>query len=263
MEDQQLIEQRNYTSSLLADFDPISLKELDQVKLLNRVDTKFAFSFCKLPSILKDLVPHYSILEIKGVRLNNYNSIYFDSSELDLYLKHHNERKKRFKMRYRKYVDSGLSFFEIKFKNNKGRTDKRRVRTEDIYYQFDEKAVDLMGKGPYAIDPELYRHSIDIDFYRFTMADKDFTERATIDVQLTFKRDEENWIYDQIVIAELKQEKLDRTSHLMRTLKNYHILPMRMSKYCMGILAAEDAVKANRFKNKKRIFEKLNQLKEV
>lgn len=263
MNNRDLIEQRAYTCKLLSDFAPISLKELDQVKLLNRVDTKFAFPFYKLSSVLTDLVPHYSILEIKGIRLNNYNSIYFDSPELDLYLKHHNERKKRFKMRYRKYVDSGLSFFEIKFKNNKGRTDKRRVRTEDIYYQFDEKAVDLMGKGPYPIHSDLYEHAIDIDFYRFTMADKNFTERATIDVQLTFKKDDKHWIYDQIVIAELKQEKLDRSSNLMRTLKKYHILPMRMSKYCMGILAADQSIKANRFKKKKRIFEKLNKLREA
>ncbi len=258
MEEKALIQQRIRTAEMLQKFDSISLQELDRVKLLNRVDTKFAFSFSKLPAVLDALVPHYNILEIKGLRLNNYNSIYFDSPNLDLYLKHHNGRKKRFKMRYRKYMDSGLSFFEIKYKNNKGRTDKRRVRTEDIYYKFDPLAKDLMGKGPYLIDPDQFEHALDINFYRFTMADKDFKERATIDVQLSFEKEGQAWVYDQVVIAELKQEKLDRTSALMRTLKHNHILPMRMSKYCMGVLALDPTIKNNRFKSKKRVFEKIN-----
>ena len=42
-------------SALLDLFHPISLKELDEVKLMNRVDTKFAFSMDDLETILPEL----------------------------------------------------------------------------------------------------------------------------------------------------------------------------------------------------------------
>jgi len=81
---------------------------------------------------LEDLRAYYRILDINGVRQNQYDSIYFDTPDLDLYHLHHNDRKNRFKIRYRKYVDSNLSFFELKMKNNKYRTIKKRFKTKDI-----------------------------------------------------------------------------------------------------------------------------------
>jgi hypothetical protein len=53
MSDRKIIEQ-------LKAFDPISLQEMDRVKLMNRVDTKFAFDKNTLIQILPLLKANYS-----------------------------------------------------------------------------------------------------------------------------------------------------------------------------------------------------------
>ncbi len=252
----EFIQYKDLIREKLQQFEGIGLKELDRVKLLNRVDTKFIFNVHLLPSILKKLSKSYYILDIKGVRLNEYASIYFDTPDLFLYELHHNDRKNRYKMRYRKYVDSGLSFFEIKFKNNKGRTIKKRVRTQDIWSYLDEEAIGLIHKAS-SIDETKYFHSIDINFARLTLAEKNYKERATIDLGLNYVANGKEVEYEQLVIAELKQEKADRRSPLTKCLKEHGILPYKVSKYCLGILSCYDDLKYNRFKPKLRTVQKI------
>jgi len=159
-------------------------------------------------------------------------------------------------MRYRKYVDSGLSFFEIKFKNNKGRTIKKRVRTQDIWSYLDQEAIELIHKTS-SIDETKYFHSIDINFDRLTLAEKNYKERATIDLGLHYIANGKNVGYEQLVIAELKQEKADRRSPLTSCLKEHGILPYKISKYCLGMLSCYEGLKHNRFKSKLRTVEKI------
>ena len=113
-------------------FSPISLKNMDEVKLMNRSDTKFTFSVQKLPILLKKLVPFYDVLEIKGKRLHSYKSLYFDTDDRKFYNDHHNRRVNRHKIRFREYEDSGLIFLEVKCKNNKGKTIKKRMKVNKI-----------------------------------------------------------------------------------------------------------------------------------
>ena len=108
-------------------FSPIYLKNMDEVKLMNRSDTKFTFSVRKLPILLEKLVPFYDVLEIKGKRLHSYKSLYFDTDDRKFYNDHHNRRVNRHKIRFREYEDSGLIFLEVKCKNNKGKTIKKRM----------------------------------------------------------------------------------------------------------------------------------------
>ena len=109
----------NELTSLKNDFQAISLSEMDDVKLMSRTDTKFAFNDIKLPVLLQKLSEHYRILEIEGERIHHYKSLYFDTEDRKFYLDHHNSRVNRNKIRFREYVGSGLTFLEIKLKNNK------------------------------------------------------------------------------------------------------------------------------------------------
>ncbi|MBK6987513.1 MAG: VTC domain-containing protein [Bacteroidetes bacterium] len=106
--------------NILSAFDPISLKQMDGVSLQDRLDTKFMFKDSLLPALLERMKENYFVLEIKGKRYNHYETLYFDTSDFGLYLRHHNGRVNRYKFRSRRYVESDLNFFEIKFKNNKG-----------------------------------------------------------------------------------------------------------------------------------------------
>ena len=82
---------------------------MDEVKLMNRTDTKFVFEYSLLQKVLNEIKDHYYVLNIDGVRLNAYRSLYFDTDDFKFYFDHHNG-KNRIKVRYREYMDSGLCF---------------------------------------------------------------------------------------------------------------------------------------------------------
>ncbi|MFN5633279.1 MAG: VTC domain-containing protein, partial [Flavobacteriia bacterium] len=93
---------------ILTGFESVTLSEMDRVKLMNRVDTKFAFSLQSFIKFLPELSQAYKILEIEGTRTPFYESLYFDDERFSFFQDHHNGRTNRFKVRFRKYVESNL-----------------------------------------------------------------------------------------------------------------------------------------------------------
>ena len=243
--------------SIVDNFSPISLGDMDNVKLMSRTDTKFAFKANKLPSLLQQLVPFYRILEINGEFIHDYKSRYFDTDNRKFYLDHHNGRVNRNKIRFREYVGSKLTFLEIKRKNNKGRTIKKRIKVAKISNQLSDKEkgyIDrVIGK---AIKVEAKQW---INFSRITFVHKTQKERLTMDINLTFKNSNEKGDMKHIVIAEVKQERMSRSSDFIRIAKEMHILPIRISKYCMSTLKLNPELKGNRFKEKVLFINKLKQ----
>ena len=128
----------------LAAFEPISLTEMDRVKLMNRTDTKFAFHYDKLAFFLAEIKSHYQILTINDTNTPHYESLYFDDHQFRFFKDHHNGKGDRFKVRIRKYVESNLFFLEIKHKF-KGRTDKKRIETLDFHSNFDKDQKEKSG----------------------------------------------------------------------------------------------------------------------
>ena len=63
--------------------------------------------------------------------------------------------------------------------------------------------------------------------------------------------------FKQVAIAEVKQERMSRSSDFMRIAKELSILPIRISKYCMTTLELKPTLKQNRFKEKKIFLTKL------
>ena len=98
-----------------------------------------------------------------------------------------------------------------------------------------------------------------INFSRITFVHKTKKERLTIDVNLTYENEKKSGDLKEIIIAEVKQERMSRSSDFMRIAKELHILPMRISKYCMSTLALNPTLKHNRFKKKKLFINKLKQ----
>ena len=230
---------------------------MSEVKLMSRTDTKFTFSARKFFPLLKQLNKFYSILEIDGLRIHNYKSRYFDTDERKFYLDHHNKRVNRNKIRFREYVGSGLTFLEIKLKNNKKRTIKKRMKVDSITKELSKEHKQyikkIIGKS-LEVNPKQW-----INFSRITLVHKEQKERLTIDVNLTFKNEKSNGDLKHIVIAEVKQERMSRSSDFMRIAKEMSILPLRLSKYCMSTLKLNPDVKKNRFKEKLLFINKLKQ----
>jgi len=234
---------------LLNDLQTVSLEELDNVKLLDRQDTKFVFNQIHLPLILDKIKPFYRILEINNDRVFTYDNTYFDTDDFLFYNQHHNGNKKRFKIRSRKYSSSNQSFFEIKIKNNKDRTVKKRLPIDGINKCLGEPEKDLVseiiGLPPNQITPKL-----NVQFSRITLTDNSFNERLTIDTNISAKNGSGSKIFDQLVISEIKQKKYDPKSDFIQILRNLKIQEMRFSKYCMGMLHVNKEIKYNRFKPK-------------
>ena len=234
---------------LLNDLQTVSLEELDNVKLLDRQDTKFVFNQIHLPLILDKIKPFYRILEINNERVFTYDNTYFDTDDFLFYNQHHNGNKKRFKIRSRKYSSSNQSFFEIKIKNNKDRTVKKRLPIDGINKYLGEQEKDLVseiiGLPPNQITPKL-----NVQFSRITLTDNSFNERLTIDTNISAKYGSGSKIFNQLVISEIKQKKYDPKSDFIQILRNLKIQEMRFSKYCMGMLHVNKEIKYNRFKPK-------------
>ena len=247
----------NSLPAIIAKFSPISLNEMDDVKLMSRIDTKFAFNANKMPELLVQLMPFYRILEIDGQLIHDYKSLYYDTDDRKFYLDHHNGRVNRNKIRFREYVGSKLTFLEVKMKNNKGRTIKKRIQVAAISDELSDKQQQYIEKIigiPLQVSAKQR-----INFSRITLVHKTQKERLTMDVNLTFENDNDNGDMKHIVIAEVKQERMSRSSDFMRIAKEMYILPIRISKYCLTTLALNPLLKKNRFKEKVLFINKLKQ----
>ena len=87
---------------------------MESVKLMNRIDTKYTVPMSVLPAILQAAQEDYYAQEIDGKRIATYDTMYYDTATLDMYIRHHDRQLTRQKIRVRQYVDSDLTFLEIK-----------------------------------------------------------------------------------------------------------------------------------------------------
>ena len=239
---------------------PITLDEMSAVKLMNRIDTKYVVTEDQLRTILSGIRDHYYAQEVEGHRLSPYHTVYYDTPELTMYLIHHDRHLVRDKVRVRTYVDSNLTFCEVKHKNNKGRTKKKRITVEPIPNIIDnpEAAAFLAQKQPYEVDT-LSPHLVTA-FDRITLVNYDKTERLTIDCNLRFENLRSGTAASMapLVVMELKQD--GRAHSLLKdVLFEMRIRPFKVSKYCIGTCLTRPEVKQNRFKKKLRRIEKIKQ----
>lgn len=256
-------------SSLISDFSPISLTEMESVKLMNRIDTKYAVSIGMLPSILNAAKEDYYVQDIDGKRIATYDTLYYDTDTLDMYIRHHDRQLVRQKIRVRQYVDSKLTFLEIKRKNNKGRTKKKRIAVPGFDIHADTLGQSkrelwsvedfIAAKSHYTwsdISPHLRTR-----FERITLVNKGKTERLTIDMNLVWDNmvTREKKSFDNLVIIELKRES-NMISPMNKIMLDLRIHPFKISKYCIGTALTTPEIKKNRFKDKIRKIEKLCQI---
>jgi hypothetical protein len=240
----------------LSTFEPISLSEMDSVALMNRTDTKYVFQFDKLKSYLNCLTDYYRILEIDGIRASKYETLYFDTVDFEMYRDHHRGKLNRYKVRHRIYVDSNTHFFEIKFKNNKGRTIKSRIKRKEIDRMITGVAEKFLNEKTKFLAQDLVP-KLWSNCSRITLVSKYSKERLTLDIDLQFKNDVIEKKLSNIVIAEVKQEKLS-PSPFIKLMKQERVRLGSISKYCYGVLFLYDNIKGNNFKPQLRAINKIN-----
>jgi len=242
-------------------FDAISLDQMAGVSLLDRTDTKYLLGAHHALELLALLSPNYRALDINGVRANRYRTVYFDTDGFDLYMRHHAGNEVRHKVRSREYLDSHVSFFEVKRKTNKDRTIKERLETGELVTQLGATGGTsdfLYSQFPLA-RPGLEAR-ITNEFHRVTLVNKQGEERVTFDFELRFTASEERRIcLPGLAVVEVKQAGFDRWSPIIKAMRTAGVPPRGLSKYCIGVALLYPEVKHNNFKAKLLQIERLMQ----
>ena len=241
---------------LLKSYRSVSLEQMGKVKLLNRVDTKFVTTSQGLEELLRLASHSYAVQEIEGHKVMPYSTLYFDTEQCTMYAEHQRGKKNREKIRVRRYEGSGIGFLEVKRKNNKGRTDKKRI-------QIAERIPDTANYSEFLSQYSRYSGDILVPqlsnaFRRMTLVNDAMTERLTIDTDLRFFNEvtglEQDM--DNLVIIEVKRDGLTH-SPVLGMLNQLRIHESGFSKYCIGMTLTNHELKSNRFKERIRFIRKL------
>ena len=240
--------------------NPISLDEMQNIRLMDRIDSKYVASVSLLPELLSKMSPYFRVQTTNDEQISPYCTQYLDTPDLDMFVMHQNGKLNRQKIRIRSYINSNLSFLEIKNKNNKGRTKKMRISVDQTHLI---SISDLKGKEQFLDENSLFSSnvlepSLANDFKRITFVNNKATERITIDIGLSFSNYKTGIkeAIDEVMILELKQDGCHH-SDFKDILNHLRIKQTPFSKYCMGTVLTNPNIKYNRFKSRWIMINKL------
>ena len=237
---------------VLGQFDCISLDALNgKAAMLERLDNKYVVPGDALRLALETLMPAFDILEIEGRRAFTYRTRYFDDAGLCAYFDHQRGRRKRCKIRVRDYVDSGLRYLEVKLKDVRDVTVKKRLRLDPGEHGVSGDSFRFVGtcyRDIYGEDfDKPLRPVLGMSYERITLVAKEGGERMTIDSNLSFGARNVVCFADPLMsVVETKSARGNGLAD--KVLRSLHIHPTRAcSKYCVGMAATRQVPRCNRF----------------
>ena len=245
---------------------PIGLDDIEGVELMNRLDQKFLIHRNWIPSLLMQCREDYCMLEVSGQRISSYQNQFLETPEQKCFNDHTRGRKDRYKARIRRYGSTGVTFLEIKHKTVHGRTIKERLTREEgnaigepltaIEQTFLQSHLPYSGV---ALTPMI------CEFERCTLVSKERGERVTIDSSIAFHHENQRADLGDLTVLEIKQERINRFSPIHNALKTFAgappplARPTRMSKYIMGRLLLNPALKARLYKSTLRGIQRIQE----
>lgn len=234
----------------------VSLSELDSVALLNRIDNKYVLNKEQLQLVTPIIQANYKILQIDNHKIFTYENNYFDTKDLQFYYDHHNGYTNRMKVRSRRYVETNVSFFEIKKKQHINRTAKTRFKIDEIVATVDSakssSVQQLSRKTVGALELILNNK-----FNRITFVNNDNTERMTLDSNIHFSDEHREKTFSDFFVLEIKQSKSNGRSVITDFLKKNNVREQSFSKYIFGVIALKENIRKNNFLP---IIKKINSL---
>lgn len=228
----------------------VGLAELNEgAALQRRVDRKYLLTPQEFEAFVLRLPSQFRVMQINDQRVFRYESAYFDTRDLLAYRAHKQGARRRYKVRTRKYVDTGLEMFEVKTKSNRGETVKHRCENlqpnarllRPEAHQF----LDDVLQREYGTSAPSLAKVMDNSYSRATFADVEGGERLTADVQLTFCRGEKQVLGPERILLETKTSNGRGT--VDGVLSEMGIRSVSMSKYCIGIAMLYPDVSANKW----------------
>ncbi len=242
----------HHIAQSLSEFDTITLQGLNaKAAMLERLDNKYIVPADRLLPAFRTFADHFDVLEINGKRSFIYATQYHDDAATQSYLDHHQGRRKRCKVRVRTYVDAGFSYLEVKLKDLRNITIKKRLRLDHAATILSPDALAFIN----ACHTDIYgtplgrclQPVISMRYARITLVAKDGGERMTIDTNLAFHTDAvERHAAPGHFILETKSARGNGLAD--RILRSQHMHPTKQcSKFCMGMAALGMVERHNRF----------------
>jgi VTC domain len=240
--------------ALMRRFSSISLDELNaKAEMLRRRDNKYVIEQPVMQEALEEFRDRFDVLEIGGRRSFTYDTCYFDSPDFECYRDHHRGRRQRIKVRIRNYIESDLCFVEVKLKDKRGETIKKRLAHDPAHSQeLDQRAMEFVQSCHASLYKRAFPHSleraIDMRYKRVTLVAKDGGERMTIDNKLCFMSGgSKQRVGDDKFIVETKSANGNGIAD--KVLRSLHRHPSKhCSKYCTATAILNANVKSNNFK---------------
>ncbi len=231
-------------------FDARSLDEVNQTAALQtRVDRKYLVQPRTWEGVLASLDEQPSVLEIDGRRSFHYSSTYFDTPELDSYRDAARKRPRRYKVRTRRYLDTGTSAVEVKVRSLSGTTAKTRLWLDD---------ETSMRPGSLPLAAVAFVGGFDIvgdrvhDLTEVLTTSYERVTLVTADARVTTDRGVaaidaygDHMDYGDLLVVETKSP--GRAGAVDRALWASGTRPSRISKYCTSLAALRPDLPSNRW----------------
>ena len=235
--------------AIISQLPTISLGELNALAgLQTRIDRKYVLTVEQADRALSGVAARLAALDIDGSRSFQYNSLYFDTPELTSYRAAATRRRRRFKVRVRRYVDSGVSALEVKTRGSRGETVKTRVDCgPECFDAFTPEALRYIDSAVQTEGLARQLHSMMwTSYYRSTMVDLQDRSRITIDRCLQGSPAGSHWrpLTDRVIV---ETKSTDRTTPLDRALWADHVRPVAISKYATAMALHHPWLPANRW----------------
>lgn len=230
--------------------EPIGLDEvIREAALQTRVDRKFLLTGAQFTALTDTLGSRFRILEIEGLRTFRYESVYFDTPDFDQFRAHRQGRRRRYKVRSRTYLDTGLSMFEVKTKDRRGATVKHRLpqmpQEGGLLTSRAQAFLAEVLASEYGLRAPNLLPVLDSSYVRGTFVNPEDGERLTCDVDLVYANDRKQLRGPDLVVVETKSANGRGAAD--RALAGLGIRPVSMSKYCIGMALLHPELPANRW----------------
>lgn len=235
---------------VVSDRSGISLAEVDAAAALQqRVDRTYLVTAGQMRRLGVAMGSDFRALEIDQRRVMNYDSVYFDSPDLELFRSHRQGRRRRFKVRVRTYADSGACFVEVKTKSGRGATVKHRIpQPASMRSELDGRATDFIRsviREQYGIDVPPLVPVLESRYRRATLVDAKAGERLTCDADLRWSSGRGRQVVGpDRVLLESKTTSRGRADDILAA---WGIRPLSMSKYALGTVLLHPHLAANKW----------------
>ncbi|MBP3222544.1 MAG: VTC domain-containing protein [Actinomycetaceae bacterium] len=252
-----------YAHQIIGKFSGISLEQMQRsASLLQRRDRKYVCDSVQSEHLFRSLESvDIKVLDINGRREFTYYSTYFDTPNFLSYHDAATNRRRRFKVRHRHYVNSGEHFLELKTKGGRsqGIKDRYLLSEDDVEAMkrfASEGFLDLPHVLMWLVSELCERHiysSVDqarevvralhpvsrTEYVRSTFVTSE-NERVTFDRSLQLVRlqgEREECIRGSCLVplTIVETKTLGKLSEVDRILWRQGIRPISISKYALSI----------------------------